>query len=324
MYGGLPMLLWVLALAIIVILLYFIIRIIRKNMYFASERFQTLKANVANVVAEHNDIASYIEQIRAKGSFELGRGSSSGQYAHLASFENTSQWNYRRDRNVAKYAPHIHNASLQIVRSASADPLKYLMKYFSISAEKETLADVQQVANDIARLEGAVANIQDRERDLIQQIAPPSFILKHYRKEFWYELGIELAPIAVPYPQYEFRYVSAGGNSSQRTRVQLDTPTLEALSSILAEKIRWGKSAAAQRALMTARLREAIKRRDNYTCRYCHVSVAREPHLLLEVDHITPVARGGLSTPENLQTLCWRCNRSKGARVDAPSGVRQY
>ncbi|MFC5731548.1 MULTISPECIES: HNH endonuclease [Nocardioides] len=46
-------------------------------------------------------------------------------------------------------------------------------------------------------------------------------------------------------------------------------------------------------------------------CRHCAVSLADEPHLLLEVDHIVPVSKGGLSTPENLQTLCWRCNRRK-------------
>ena len=95
----------------------------------------------------------------------------------------------------------------------------------------------------------------------------------------------------------------------------LNTPTLEALSATLVEKIRWTKSAAGQRALMTTRLRSYIKDRDNHTCRSCGVSVAMEPHLLLEVDHILPVSRGGLSVPENLQTLCWKCNRSKGAKI---------
>ncbi|WP_238554091.1 HNH endonuclease [Gordonia sp. KTR9] len=47
------------------------------------------------------------------------------------------------------------------------------------------------------------------------------------------------------------------------------------------------------------------------------ISVAVERHLLLEVDHIVPVSRGGLSTPENLQTLCWKRNRSKSNRIGA-------
>ena len=127
--------------------------------------------------------------------------------------------------------------------------------------------------------------------------------------------GVELSPITVPYPVYVFEYVSAGGNSSQRTTVTLDPPTIDALIETLSQKIRWRKSAAGQRALMTSWLRNSIKARDNHTCRYCSVSLAAEPHLLLEVDHIIPVSKGGLSTPDNLQTLCWRCNRTKSNKV---------
>lgn len=129
------------------------------------------------------------------------------------------------------------------------------------------------------------------------------------------EVGVHLSPVSVPYPVYVFEYVSAGGNSSQRTTVTLNSPTIDALVGTLGTKIRWRKSAAGQRALMTARMRNAIKARDNHTCKKCLVSVEQEPHLLLEVDHILPVSRGGLSTEDNLQTLCWRCNRAKSNKV---------
>lgn len=291
-----------------------VVRAVRKNRYFASEHFQSLKAEIASVVAEHNEVVNYVEEMRGQGAFELG-SSSSGQYAHLVSFQNTSAWNYKRDRNVAEYAPHVHNASLQVVRSASTDPIKYLMKYFSIKADQDTLADVQRVADDIARLEEAVANVKGREADITAKINPPKFILKHYARDFWDEIGVHLSPVEVPYPRYKFQYVSAGGNSGQETPIVLNTSTLEALSATLVEKIRWTKSAAGQRALMTTRLRGQIKERDHYACLYCGISLAAEPHLLLEVDHIMPVSRGGLSVAENLQTLCWKCNRQKGAKV---------
>ena len=58
-------------------------------------------------------------------------------------------------------------------------------------------------------------------------------------------------------------------------------------------------------------LRQYILNRDNYTCKRCGVSKYSEPHLLLEVDHIIPVSKGGASVENNLQTLCWQCNRSK-------------
>ena len=58
-------------------------------------------------------------------------------------------------------------------------------------------------------------------------------------------------------------------------------------------------------------LRDYILKRDNYTCQSCGNSTKVEPNLLLEVDHITPVSKYGPSIPENLQTLCWKCNRAK-------------
>lgn len=293
-----------------------IIRVTRKNRYFGSEQFQSLKAEVTSIVAEHNDVVNYVAEIRSQGSFELG-ASSTGQHAHLASFQNTSAWSNRRDRNIAEYAPHVHNASLQVIRNASQEPIKYLMKYFGIKADQLTLADVQRVGNDVARLEEAVRNVKGREREIAAMIDPPQFIVKHYANEFWDQVGVHLSPIQVPYPRYKFQYTSAGGNTGQVADIELNSLTLDALAETLVEKIRWAKSAVGQRALMTTRLRNGIKLRDNYTCRQCGVSVAAEPHLLLEVDHIMPVSKGGLSVPENLQTLCWRCNRSKGAKIVA-------
>ena len=63
--------------------------------------------------------------------------------------------------------------------------------------------------------------------------------------------------------------------------------------------------------------------RDNYTCQICGIS--REfldslcyglgDYLLLEADHIQSVSQGGTGKDiDNLQCLCWRCNRKKGGR----------
>ena len=66
---------------------------------------------------------------------------------------------------------------------------------------------------------------------------------------------------------------------------------------------------------MTNKLRERIKTRDDYTCRNCHNSINKEPNLLLEIDHIIPVSKGGYTVEENLQTLCWKCNRAKSNKL---------
>ncbi|MBB5750119.1 HNH endonuclease [Micrococcus sp. TA1] len=292
-----------------------VIRHIRKERYFSSEEFQSKKAELASFVAEHNEIAKYTSEIRSRGSFQLG-ASSTGAHAHLAKFENTSTHKYRRDRNEADYnSSNVHNCSLQIVRSAKADPLKYLMKYFNIKAEETRLIEVEGLGEEIARLENAISNLKQREASITTSFEPPEFILQYYKDEFMEHVGVNLSPIRVPYPVYTFEYVSDGGNSSQRTTIELNTEMIDTLAETLSEKIRYKKSAAGQRALMTARLRRLIKERDNHTCRYCSVSIIEEPHLLLEVDHIVPVSKGGLSTPENLQTLCWKCNRTKSNKV---------
>lgn len=290
-------------------------RPIRKRRYFKSAEFQERKAAIASLVAEHNEVAQYVAEIRERGSFDLS-AATTGRYAHLATSSNTSAYNYRRDRNVAHFSePNVHNCSLQVVQKAQMEPLKYLMKYFGVNADEESLTQVEAMNASVASLEQAIANLNQREAELTAQIDPPAFIKKHYMKEFMEQTGIELSPIEVPYPLYRFEYVSAGGNSSQHTDVRLNGETLDALVEELNRKIKWRQSVAGQRALMTSRLRTQIKERDRYTCRQCGVSVSQEPHLLIEVDHIMPVSRGGLTTPENLQALCWRCNRVKSNKV---------
>ena len=99
-----------------------------------------------------------------------------------------------------------------------------------------------------------------------------------------------------------------------RSTVTLNTPTIDALVGTMSQKIKFNKSAAGQ-PLMTARLRTLIKARDQHTCRYCSVSLRAEPHLLLEVDHVIPVSKRGMTTEDNPQTLCWRCNRTKSNKI---------
>ena len=67
---------------------------------------------------------------------------------------------------------------------------------------------------------------------------------------------------------------------------------------------------------MTPQLREEIKKRDNYMCCNCGNGTEIEPNLLLEIDHIIPISKGGKTKVNNLQTLCWKCNRSKGAKLE--------
>jgi hypothetical protein len=77
--------------------------------------------------------------------------------------------------------------------------------------------------------------------------------------------------------------------------------------------VREGKSKE-QRKLMTPELKEKIKIRDNYTCQICGKEMHDE--VGLQIDHIIPVAKGGLSIEKNLRVLCSKCNGSKGAKIE--------
>ncbi|MCR4643681.1 MAG: HNH endonuclease [Lachnospiraceae bacterium] len=68
-------------------------------------------------------------------------------------------------------------------------------------------------------------------------------------------------------------------------------------------------------------MKQRILERDRYTCQICGISKdfvdelcpGLGDYLLLEIDHIESVADGGSGKDEdNLQVLCWRCNRKKG------------
>ena len=60
-------------------------------------------------------------------------------------------------------------------------------------------------------------------------------------------------------------------------------------------------------------LRFEILERDNFTCQYCgHKDITKRT---LHVDHIHPVAKGGITTKENLITACDKCNNGKGAKI---------
>lgn len=72
----------------------------------------------------------------------------------------------------------------------------------------------------------------------------------------------------------------------------------------------WKSICRVERGKVTNKMRFAIYQKDRYRCRIC----GRKTNDL-EVDHIYPIAKGGKSTYDNLQTLCHRCNQRKGSNI---------
>jgi 5-methylcytosine-specific restriction protein A len=58
-------------------------------------------------------------------------------------------------------------------------------------------------------------------------------------------------------------------------------------------------------------VRFTVLQRDNHKCVSCGKT---PPEVTLEVDHKEPFSQGGTNDISNLQTLCFKCNRGKGAR----------
>ena len=142
-------------------------RYILKERYFASEEFLAHKNGIGSFVAEHNELARYISEIRSRGSSELGTSSSVvPEHQSLELPPGSELANYQ--------APNVHNCSLQVVRNASGDPLKYVMKYFNIKADQTNLADVENLGDSITRLENAVYNLQQREVSITKSVNPPA------------------------------------------------------------------------------------------------------------------------------------------------------
>lgn len=66
------------------------------------------------------------------------------------------------------------------------------------------------------------------------------------------------------------------------------------------------------RKAISKKLRFEVFKRDEFMCAYCG---STPPAVVLQVDHIHPVAEGGTNDIDNLITSCQPCNIGKGANV---------
>ena len=164
--------------------------------------------------------------------------------------------------------------------------IKYLQKYFGLRINDEIMDHLDNVCK------------WNRALDKICQQTPK---FEKFKGEC--------------YPVFSMQYTSPAGRSTvEETFVFSSKNTKKLLSQVEVLVLRQ-QSKKFQRAAMMSQLRDAILRRDNWTCQCCGNSVFLEPNLLLEVDHIIPVSAGGKTEPSNLQTLCWKCNRKKSDKI---------
>lgn len=281
--------------------------------YFRSEGFKKIKESIESYTNNCNDLNNHIEELKNYyvdiKSYDYGQ----------SSLQDNSNYNFKRREWKHNINNHkIHNCSSTVCKNANNQPFKYLCKYFDIKVNEETLSNVEKTLNNFAAVEQG-KNLLKNERETIvnnikNSISPLIFAFS--KVKLIKKLGFEDIDLSNLYfPVYTFQYVSAGGNSSMKCDIQLNVSNLDRFVNYLSELVKFKNSVAGQRALMTSKLREQIKERDNHTCKTCGVSVHEEKNLLLEIDHIIPLAKGGITSEDNLQTLCWKCNRKKGAKL---------
>lgn len=283
------------------------------GLYFKSEKFHTIKNSIEQHTKNCNDLNGHIENLKSSYS-----DITSFDYGESQLYDDSNYNMKRRKWEEEAKSNRTHNCSATVCKNASSQPFKYLCKYFNIKINEETLSTFEEVLNNFSAAEQGKVLLKNERDAIVSSISNsiPSIILQFERERVIRELGFNHIDLSDLYfPVYTFQYVSAGGNSSSKCDIKLNVQNLDKFIAYLSNLVKFKNSIAGQRALMTSMLREKIKNRDNFTCKICSLSIAEEKNLLLEIDHIIPLAKGGITSEENLQTLCWKCNRSKGAKI---------
>lgn len=227
------------------------------------------------------------------------------------------EYNYIRPYKKT-ITPFTAEVSAAVFASAENSPLEYIVKNFypNKKAYPEQIRNLYHLVEELQTLRDARQIIENYKAEYQQYLSDvPAFIMENDEEGFYSRLGFATIDESVLTVEYKFSYTSGGGMAQRFFTVPMTEENIAQLIRILESKLTASAFAKEQRTLMTKKLRESIKARDNFTCCNCGNSTHVEPNLLLEIDHIIPVSKGGRTEEDNLQTLCWKCNRSKGDKI---------
>lgn len=230
---------------------------------------------------------------------------------------NEDEYNYIRPYKKT-ITPFTAEVSAAVFASAENNPLEYVVKNFypNKAMYPEQIQKLRLLIEELETLREAKDIIENYKAEYKQYIEDvPDYIMEEDEAGFYSRLGFANIDESVLTVEYKFSYTSGGGLAQRSFTVPMTEETIIELIKVLESKLTASAFAKEQRTLMTKKLREFIKNRDDFTCCSCGNSTHKEPNLLLEIDHIIPIAKGGCTVEENLQTLCWKCNRSKGDKI---------
>lgn len=158
------------------------------------------------------------------------------------------------------------------------------------------LADREQAANMESTLDARIRRVR---ATIPRYSGRDDQLLEHHLNRLWlahHEAG-KLAEALV-----EAERQAKDREQRLRRRYGGDESTIAAAAAHL------GKTRA-----LAEKLRGPIRQgtNDAQGCPYCEGPLGTNTH----VDHIVPVCRGGLSTPDNLVVVCAACNRAKAGQT---------
>ncbi len=123
-------------------------------------------------------------------------------------------------------------------------------------------------------------------------------------------------PVTNPKFIVKLNYTSPQGrNSYSKTGIYYKTSFAPLIEQVIEDEKRQEKernSRLIERRKMSDSLRFKILKKYDYKCQLCGKTA--KDGVALHVDHIKPIAKGGLTTESNLWVLCDRCNLGKGTR----------
>lgn len=292
-----------------------IIKLVRKNVkileYYKSSDFLKIKETCEVLMSSQREFNEYINEKVQSISKLFG--------TRVVRNETVNNDEYEYIRPYKKtITPFTAEVSAAVFASAENNPLEYVIKNFYPNKKMypEQIQKLQLLLEELETLKDAKQIIENYKVDYQQYLGDvPDYIMKEDEAGFYSRLGFANIDESVLTVEYKFSYTSGGGMAQRSFTVPMTEETIVELIKVLESKLTASAFAKEQRTLMTKKLREYIKKRDNFTCCLCCNSTHIEPNLLLEIDHIIPIAKGGLTTETNLQTLCWKCNRSKSDKL---------
>lgn len=280
--------------------------------YYSSFNFSVVKQSCHKLIESQRDFNKYIEEKMQNITTLFGNRIVRNE----TKYEDSYNYIHQYKKTISPFSVEV---SASVFSSAENNPIQYIIKYFypDKTLYPEQINNLKKLLLEIETLKEAKEIIENYKKEYSQYIENvPSFVLEVDEKGFYKRLGFALIDEDSLSMEYKFIYTSNAGFAQRSFGVPMNEENIIEIIRQLENKLTYKEFAKEQRQLMTPKLRLYIKERDNYTCCSCGNSTYKEPNLLLEIDHICPIAKGGVTIESNLQTLCWKCNRSKSDKFN--------